>query len=164
MTRVVVLSDTHAPRRWKTCPPEVAAHLRTADVILHAGDVCTAAVLDELADYAPVHAVLGNNDEPDVAAWGAAETLRLTVAGVAIAMLHDSGPAAGRCARMSRRFPDADLVVFGHSHIPMDMTAVGTRVFNPGSPTDRRRQPHGTLGLLDLRDGVVVGARIVPVT
>src|ERR1700728_1241550 len=69
--RVVVMSDTHAPRRWKSCPPAVAAHLRGADLILHAGDVCTAAVLDELAAYAPVHAVLGNNDGPDVAAWAA---------------------------------------------------------------------------------------------
>ena len=71
--RVVVLADTHAPRRWRACPPRVAAELRGADLILHADDVCTASVLTELADYAPVVAVPGNNDQPDVAAWGAAE-------------------------------------------------------------------------------------------
>ncbi|MFC7614561.1 metallophosphoesterase family protein [Actinokineospora soli] len=137
--------------------------MRTADLILHAGDVCTAAVLDELATYAPVHAVLGNNDGPDVAAWGAPETLTLTLDGLRIGMIHDSGPADGRPARMRRRFPDADVVVFGHSHIPMDVTASGVRIFNPGSPTDRRRQPHGTIGLWDIRDGDLT-ATIVPVT
>jgi uncharacterized protein len=162
--RVVVLSDTHAPRRWTSCPERVARHLRTADVILHAGDVCTADVLDELAAFAPVHAVLGNNDGPDVAEWGAPEVLELTLEGVRVAMLHDSGPAAGRLARMRRRFPDADLVVFGHSHIPLSESGQGLRIFNPGSPTDRRRQPHGTIGLLRLEAGRVASVRIVPVT
>jgi putative phosphoesterase len=162
--RVVVLSDTHAPRRWKSCPPAVAEQLRGADLILHAGDVCTADVLDELAAYAPVRAVLGNNDRPDVAAWGAPETLELELDGLRVGMIHDSGQATGRTARMRRRFPDADLVVFGHSHIPMDLTGDGVRVFNPGSPTDRRRQPRGTLGVLDIQHGRVVEARILPVT
>ncbi|GGS47091.1 metallophosphoesterase family protein [Actinokineospora fastidiosa] len=161
--RVVVLSDTHAPRRWRGCPPAVAAHLRDTDLILHAGDVCTADVLDELSAYAPVHAVLGNNDGPDVAAWGAPETLELTIDGLRVAMIHDSGQATGRTARMRRRFPEADVVVFGHSHIPMDVTGDGVRVFNPGSPTDRRRQPHGTIGLWDVSGGELQ-ARIVPVT
>ena len=101
--RIVAISDTHAPRRWKSCPPAVAAHLRDADLILHAGDVCTAGVLDELAAYAPVHAVMGNNDGPDVAAWGAPETLELDLDGLAVAMIHDSGQAKGRTARMRRR-------------------------------------------------------------
>jgi uncharacterized protein len=164
VTRVAVLSDTHAPRRWLECPPAVAAHLRSADLILHAGDVCTAAVLDELARYAPVTAVLGNNDGAEVADWGAAETAALTVDGVRIAMIHDSGASAGRLRRMRRRFPDADLVVFGHSHIPLDEAADGFRIFNPGSPTDRRRMPHGTIGLLDIADGALRSAEIVPVT
>lgn len=162
--RVVVLADTHAPRRWKTCPPRVAEHLRDADVILHAGDVCTPDVLDELAEFAPVHVVLGNNDGPDVAEWGAPETLHVELAGLRVAMIHDSGQATGRTARMRRRFPDAALVVFGHSHIPMDQTGDGVRIFNPGSPTDRRRQPRGTIGLLDIEDGSLLDARIVPVT
>ena len=162
--RVVVLSDTHAPRRWKSCPPKVAEHLRRADVILHAGDVCVASVLDELAQYAPVTAVCGNNDGPDVVEWGAPETVELDLGGLRVAMIHDSGQATGRTARMRRRFPEADLVVFGHSHIPMDVTGDGVRAFNPGSPTDRRRQPHGTVGLLDIEDGGLRSARIVPVT
>ena len=162
--RVVVLADTHAPRRWKSCPPAVAEHLRTADAILHAGDVCVAPVLDELAQYAPVHVVLGNNDGADVEAWGAPETLELDLDGLRVAMIHDSGQADGRTARMRRRFPAADLVVFGHSHIPMDQTGSGVRIFNPGSPTDRRRQPHGTIGLLRIEDGDLTDARIVPVT
>lgn len=161
--RVVVLSDTHAPRRWKSCPPRVADQLRDAELILHAGDVCVAEVLDELAEYAPVRAVYGNNDGADVVAWGAPETLEVNVAGVAIAMIHDSGQAVGRTVRMRRRFPNADLVVFGHSHIPLDQTGDGVRIFNPGSPTDRRRQPHGTIGLLDIVDGQLTRARIVEV-
>ena len=161
--RVVVLSDTHAPRRWRGCPPAVAEHLRDAELILHAGDVCVPSVLDELAAYAPVKAVAGNNDGPDVVAWGAPPTLELTIAGLRVAMIHDSGQAAGRTRRMRRRFPDADVVVFGHSHIPLDETGDGVRIFNPGSPTDRRRQPHGTIGLWDVCDGAL-DARIVAVT
>jgi putative phosphoesterase len=141
----------------------VAEQLREADLILHAGDVCTAAVLDELSDYAPVHAVLGNNDGPDVAQWGAPERLEFDIAGLPVAMVHDSGQATGRVGRMRRWFPGARLVVFGHSHIPLDQAGDGLRIFNPGSPTDRRRQPHGTIGLLEIEDGVLVSARIIPV-
>jgi putative phosphoesterase len=163
--RVAVLSDTHAPRYWKACPPEVARRLDGVDLILHAGDVCRAAVLEELAAFAPVRAVLGNNDEPDVAAWGAPETLRLDLDGLPAAMVHDAGPAAGRPRRLRRRFPGAELVVFGHSHIPLDIAKDdGPRLFNPGSPTDRRRQPRGTMGLLRVEDGRLVEAGIVPVT
>jgi putative phosphoesterase len=161
---IAVLSDTHAPRHWKSCPAEVARRLRGVDLILHAGDVCTAAVLVELSAYAPVRAVLGNNDGPDVAAWGAPEVLELELAGLPVAMLHDTGPAAGRQARLRRRFPAAQLVIFGHSHIPWDCEQDGLRTFNPGSPTDRRRQPVGTMGLLRISAGRLQSARIVPVT
>ena len=162
--RVVALSDTHAPGRWKSCPPAVAEQLRGADIILHAGDVCTAVVLDELSAYASVLAVAGNNDGPDVTAWGAPATLQADLGGLAVAMIHDAGAAAGRLARMRRQFPEADLVVFGHSHIPLDAEDGGLRIFNPGSPTDRRRQPHGTVGVLTIADGRLVSAQIVPVT
>ena len=162
--RVVVLADTHAPRRWRGCPPRVAAELRDADLILHAGDVCTAVVLSELAQYAPVAAVLGNNDGPDVADWGAVRTAEFNLDGLRVAMLHDSGPSSGRLARMRRAFPATDLVVFGHSHIPLDQSGYGLRIFNPGSPTDRRRQPHGTFGVLQVADGRLAEAAIVPVT
>ncbi len=162
--KIVALSDTHAPRRWRSCPPRVAAHLRGADLILHAGDVCTAGVLDELSAFAPVRAVLGNNDGPDVAAWGAPDSVQLDLDGLQVAMIHDGGQAAGRIARMRRRFPGAGLVVFGHSHIPLDQSGGGLRIFNPGSPTDRRRQPHGTIGLLTISAGRLQRASIVPVS
>jgi putative phosphoesterase len=142
----------------------VAEYVRQADLILHAGDVCTADVLTELTGYAPVVAVLGNNDGRDVADWGAAPTAELDLDGLSVAMVHDSGAAAGRLLRLRRRFPRADLVVFGHSHIPLDEAAPGLRIFNPGSPTDRRRQPHGTLGVLEIDSGELVKASIVPVT
>jgi uncharacterized protein len=145
-------------------PPRVADQLDGADVILHAGDVCVPFVLDELAEFAPVHVVRGNNDGQDVAAWGAPETLSLDLGGLKVSMIHDSGQKNGRTARMRRRFPDADLVVFGHSHIPLDETGAGLRIFNPGSPTDKRRQPHGTLGVLEIFDGELVSARIVQVS
>jgi uncharacterized protein len=161
---VAVVSDTHAPRYWKSCPDEVARRLRGVDLILHAGDVCTADVLDELSGFAPVRAVLGNNDGPDVAAWGAPPTLIADLDGLSVGMIHDSGPAAGRQARLRRLFPTADLVVFGHSHIPWDDSAAGLRTFNPGSPTDRRRQPSGTMGLLRIESGKLHAARIVAVT
>jgi uncharacterized protein len=164
--RIAVLADTHAPRRWKRCPSAVARHLEDVGLILHAGDVCTAEVLDELAAFAPVRAVLGNNDSREVATWGATETLSLELAGLRVGMVHDAGPSAGRLARLRRRFPEAALVVFGHSHIPLDAedATLGLRIFNPGSPTDRRRQPAGTIGLLAVDRGELVEARIVPVT
>jgi len=162
--RVIALADTHAPRRWKSCPPLVAGYLRQADLILHAGDVCTASVLDELAEYAPVRAVLGNNDAPDVAAWGAPASLEIELDGLRVAMVHDSGQATGRISRLRRGFPAADLVVFGHSHIPLDQSGDSLRIFNPGSPTDRRRQSSGTIGVLTVRDGHLAEARIIAVS
>ena len=163
--RIAVLADTHAPRRWRSCPPAVARNLEGVDLILHAGDVCRAFVLEELAGFAPVRAVLGNNDAADVADWGAPEALTLDLDGLQVAMVHDAGPARGRAARVRRRFPGADLVVFGHSHIPLDLAeGEGPRLLNPGSPTDRRRQPRGTMALLRVEAGDLVQARIVPVT
>jgi putative phosphoesterase len=136
--------------------------LATADVVLHAGDITQAEHLDlvaEVAGGAPVHAVLGNND-PELAGT-LPETRELTIAGVRIAMIHDSGPARGRDARLHARFPDADVVVFGHSHIPWNAAGVaGQWLFNPGSPTERRRQPHRTIGVLEMADGEVADARI----
>ena len=105
-----------------------------------------------------------DHDGPDVAEWGAPRTAELDFGGLSVAMVHDSGAAAGRLTRLCRRFPRADLVVFGHSHIPLDESAPGLRIFNPGSPTDRRRQSHGTLGLLRIEDGRLIQAAIVPVT
>ncbi|MHA3703329.1 metallophosphoesterase family protein [Jatrophihabitans sp. YIM 134969] len=164
MTRVGLVSDTHAPRYWKRLPPRVAAAFDGVDLVLHAGDVCEPSVLDELAQLAPVHVAHGNNDGAAVAAWGATEVVEVEVGGVAVAMVHDSGPRDGRGARLLRRFPGAALVVFGHSHIPWDVTTGAQRAVNPGSPTDRRRQPHGTVAVADLADGVVRSVRFVEVS
>ncbi len=159
VTRVVVLADTHIRRGGSRRLPDAAyAHLEQAHVILHAGDILVGEVLDELGGFAPVHAVLGNNDAELFGLLP--ETLALELDGVRIAMVHDSGPAAGRAGRMRRRFPGADVVVFGHSHIPWDDAGVdGQLLFNPGSPTERRSQPHHTLGTLDL-DGGRVESRV----
>lgn len=162
--RVAVLSDTHSPRRWKQCPPAVARALDGVDAILHAGDVCAVETLDELARWAPVHVVRGNNDGADIAAWGAPETLEVELDGLPVAMVHDSGPAKGRASRLRTMFPSARLVVFGHSHIPWDETYGGQRHLNPGSPTDRRRQPHGTMAELRIEDGVLLEAAVFAVT
>ncbi len=153
--RVVVLADTHIPDFAKALPPALLRALRTADVILHAGDVTSRDVLDELSAFGPVHVALGNNDRPEVRSWGAKEDVRLDIEGVPVAMVHDAGPRSGRERRMRRRFPEARLVVYGHSHIPMDVDADGIRLFNPGSPTWKRRQPFPTYGLLALRRGSI---------
>jgi putative phosphoesterase len=162
ISHVVALADTHLRRGSARSLPESAlAHLARADAILHAGDLVDPHLLDELAAYAPVIAVLGNNDHAMVGALP--DSVELTIDGVRIGMVHDSGPRAGRPARMRRRFPDADVVVFGHSHEPLCQIGVdGQLLFNPGSPTQRRRAPAHTLGLLELRDGSVVDAAIVP--
>jgi putative phosphoesterase len=160
MTHVVVLADTHIRRgSSRRLPDPVYTHLEAADLVLHAGDILVADVLDELAGFAPVHAVLGNNDGELVGVLP--ETRLLDVDGVRIGMVHDSGPAKGRAARLRRRFPDAGVVVFGHSHIPWDQEGLdGQVLFNPGSPTERRSQPHRTVGTLDLDAGRVLRRRI----
>ena len=156
MPHVVVLADTHIRRASKRRLPDAAyVHLEAADLVLHAGDVVVGDVLDELSGFAPVHAVLGNNDAELVGLLP--ETRVLDVDGVRIGMIHDSGAATGRAGRLRGRFPDADVVVFGHSHIPWDTEGVdGQLLFNPGSPTQRRRQPHCTLGTIDVDDGRVL--------
>lgn len=160
MLKVLVISDTHAPRRWKGVPKSLLDPLERSDLILHAGDVCEPSVLDELSTFAPVHAVLGNNDGDDVAAWGVPMEQGLELEGVRVAMIHIAGPKQGRGRRMRRQFPEADIVVFGHSHMPVDMVEEGTHLFNPGSPTDPRSEPMGSYGWLDLEDGRILSHRI----
>jgi uncharacterized protein len=152
--RVMVLADTHIKGSGAGRLPEPAWKLlRSADVILHAGDVVGAEFLDELRALAPVHAVLGNNDGTLVGILPA--HLELELDGVRVAMTHDSGARRGREQRMHARFPGAALVVFGHSHIPWDAPGVdGQHLFNPGSATQRRRQPHRTLGVVRIAAGV----------
>ena len=160
MTHVVLLADTHIRRHGTRRLPEAAyPYLEAADVVLHAGDILVGEVLEELREFAPVHAVLGNNDAELVGLLP--ETLAIELDGVRIGMVHDSGQATGRAARMRRRFPDADVVVFGHSHIPWHHSGVdGQLLLNPGSPTERRAQPHHTLGTLDVDGGRVAASAI----
>jgi uncharacterized protein len=131
-------------------PASLRPNLERCDLILHAGDVTQASVLDELQESARVVAVLGNLDGPDVAAWGATEVATVEVDGVTVAMVHDAGRAAGREDRLRRRFPEAELIVFGHSHIPGIRTADGVTFVNPGSPTWKRREPHPTIAIAHL--------------
>jgi uncharacterized protein len=161
VTDVVVLADTHIRRgSARRLPPAVYAALEQADLVLHAGDVVTGAVLEELAGFAPTLAVLGNNDAELVGQLP--EQRVFTVEGLRVAMVHDSGARKGRESRLRRRFPTADIVVFGHSHIPVDAPgADGQRLFNPGSPTERRSQPAHTFGRLRIDDGRLVGHDIV---
>jgi putative phosphoesterase len=152
-TRVLLLSDTHIPDFAAVLPDALRPELHRADLILHAGDVTAATLLDELSTLAPVHVAIGNGDGPDVRAWGALPEVELDVHGVRIAVVHDAGPRKGRERRLRRRFPRADVVVFGHSHIPLDVSGIGQRLFNPGSPTWKRRQPWPTYGVLTIADG-----------
>ena len=139
----------------------MAEHLFAAEVILHPGDVCVVSVLEELSAYASVHAVLGNNDGPDVSAWGASETAELDLAGPA--GRHDPQRRAegGRLARLRRRFPGIDLVVFGHSHIPLQAVDGNFRIFNPGSPTDKTVPALSHLGVLEIEYGHLTRAETV---
>ncbi len=161
--RVVAIADTHLrPGSARRLPAGAMAHLAEADAILHAGDIVTGDLLEELSGLAPVHAVLGNNDV-DLRGH-LPEVLELELGGVPVAMVHDGGASVGRPARLRRRFPGAALVVFGHSHIPMLVDGVdGQRLCNPGSPTQRRRQPHHTIAVLELGGGAIRSAEIVVV-
>jgi len=150
--QVVVLADTHAPRRWRVCPPRVAEHLRTADLILHAGDVCTASVLAELAEYAPVTAVLGNNDGPDVAEWGAPRTAELELDGLKVSMVHDSGAAAGRLTRLRRRFPGGEGRLPGAAAIQKTVRS-GTNIFGEPAAILVRTAVVTAAGAFDARFG-----------
>jgi putative phosphoesterase len=165
----VVLADTHlrtAPgdgrQLNRPLPDAVCRALPGAHAILHAGDVLDAGVLELLRWYAPVHAVLGNNDLALIRLLP--RILVIDLAGVRIGMIHDSGASVGRAGRMRRRFPDADVVVFGHSHAPVAAEGeAGQLLFNPGSPTQRRAQPHCTFGELHLQGGAVVDHRIITI-
>lgn len=142
MTRLLLISDTHLPTRAKTLPAEVWAQVERADAVLHAGDWVDVQLLDELLGRANrVIGVYGNNDGPALRSR-LPETARVTIDGIRFALIHETGPAANREVRLDAQFPDSDVVVFGHSHIPWDTVSPrGLRVLNPGSPTDRRRQP-----------------------
>ncbi|MBQ1073793.1 YfcE family phosphodiesterase [Micromonospora sp. C31] len=143
--RLVITADTHVPKRARDLPEQLWAAVDAADVVLHAGDWVDEALLDALAARARrLVGVYGNNDGPALRAR-LPEVARIELDGLRVAVVHETGPKAGRESRCAARFPDTDVLVFGHSHIPWDTVAPGgPRLLNPGSPTDRRAQPYAT--------------------
>jgi putative phosphoesterase len=156
MTRLLIIADTHVPKRARDLPAPLWAAVEEADVVVHAGDWVDVALLDELeARSSRLVGVHGNNDGPALRAR-LPEVARTTIGGVRFAVVHETGPAAGREERCAAAYPDVDVLVFGHSHIPWDTTAPGgLRLLNPGSPTDRRRQPFCTYLTATARNGTL---------
>lgn len=163
--RVVLTADTHVPKRARDLPGPLWRAIEDTDVVVHAGDWVDVALLDELeARAARVIGVYGNNDGHRLRAR-LPEVARVELAGLRLAVVHETGPAAGRERRCAHRFPDVDLLVFGHSHIPWDTTAnSGLRLLNPGSPTDRRRQPVATYMTAEIDHGQLSEVRLHSVT
>jgi putative phosphoesterase len=145
VTRLLLLADTHVPKRARRLPDEVWAEVDRADVVLHAGDWVDVSLLDELEDRAPrLVGVHGNNDGAELRGR-LPLVARETLGGLRFGVVHETGASTGREQRCDAEYPDLDVLVFGHSHIPWDSTTPrGLRLLNPGSPTDRRRQPHCT--------------------
>ena len=153
--QIAIISDTHMPRRGRRLPDRCVARLRAADLIVHAGDLITLSVLRELESYGPVVAVHGNVDDETVRD-ALPETAVFDADGAQIAVVHDAGAAAGRLARLRDRFPEADAVILGHSHLPLhEFGPDGFQIFNPGSPTDRRQAPRHTMGVAEAVAGKV---------
>ncbi|MCA1187479.1 MULTISPECIES: metallophosphoesterase [unclassified Saccharopolyspora] len=159
--RLLLIADTHLPKRAKALPEQVWQEVARADVVFHAGDWVEPPLLDELESRsARLVGVFGNNDGAELRRR-LPEVARGELAGVRFAMVHETGAAQGRERRCDRDFPDTDVLVFGHSHIPWDSTTPnGMRLLNPGSPTDRRRQPHCTYQTAELTDGVLAGVEL----
>jgi uncharacterized protein len=150
---VVIVADTHMPRGGRRLPGRVLGELERAEAIVHAGDFFSVSTLELFASFGvPLIAVHGNVDEPAVRHRLPAEA-SFELGGRTVAVVHDAGPRAGRLRRLRRRFPEADAVVFGHSHLPLHQREGEFQIFNPGSPTERRRAPAHTIGLLELGAG-----------
>lgn len=150
--RIGVISDTHIPKRGLRVPDAALRHFADVELILHAGDLSSLAVLDQLSAYAPVEAVQGNVELPEVQA--ALPIMReIVVGGCAIGLVHILGERAHHARNARREFPAARVVIFGHSHIPYAEDADGLLLLNPGSATVRRAQPHCTVAILTITDG-----------
>jgi putative phosphoesterase len=161
---LVLIADTHLPKRARNLPEQVWRAVEDADVVFHAGDWVEAALLDEFERRSRrLLAVYGNNDGPDLRRR-LPETASITLDGVRFAMVHEAGQAKGREVRCEALYPDADVLVFGHSHIPWDTVSPGgLRLLNPGSPTDRRRQPACTFMEAAVDGGRLADVRLVEV-
>jgi putative phosphoesterase len=162
-TRLLLISDTHIPGRARRLPAAVLREADAADLIVHAGDWVAVSVLEELSQRGEVLGVYGNNDGADLRAL-LPEVARQTIEGLRFAVIHETGDAKSRERRMDAAFPDVDVLVFGHSHIPWDtVTPRGLRLLNPGSPTDRRRQPRHTMMIATVEADGRVDVELVPV-
>ena len=152
--RLLLIADTHVPKRARDLPAKVWDEVAHADVVVHAGDWIAPELVDELTARSDwLVGCWGNNDGPEVRAR-LPERADVTLAGLRLTVVHETGAAGGREARMARLYPDSDVLVFGHSHIPWDTTTTtGLRLLNPGSPTDRRRQPFCTYLTASIDDG-----------
>lgn len=157
MTRLLLIADTHLPKRAKQLPQQVWDEVDRADIVVHAGDWVQVSLLDELEDRAQrVVGVYGNNDGDDLRSR-LPEVARFEVDRRRFAVVHETGPATNREKRCVAEYPDVDVLIFGHSHIPWDTTAAGgLRLLNPGSPTDRRRQPYCTYMTVEVDEGLEV--------
>ena len=145
---IAIISDTHLPRGSRALPEACVERLRAADLIIHAGDFSQLEVLEELKGFGPLIGVYGNTDDALLRAALPEAAVVEVSEGHTLAVIHDAGPSKGRLRRLNARFPGTDAVIFGHSHIPLHERAPdGFQIFNPGSPTDRRRQPHHTMGV-----------------
>ena len=154
--RLLIIADTHVPKRARDLPGEVWDRVAEADVVIHAGDWVGLAFLEELQTRSKrLLGCYGNNDGPELRAR-VPEVVTADLAGVSVVITHETGGSKGREQRLDRRFPGVDLLIFGHSHIPWDsVTPAGLRLLNPGSPTDRRSQPAATYLTLELSDGKI---------
>jgi hypothetical protein len=151
--QIAIISDTHLPRGLRRIPDACVERLAAADLVIHAGDFTRISVLRELQSYCQLIAVHGNVDEYEVRT-ALPETTRVQAGGATIAVIHDAGPSHRRLDRLRRELPDADAVVFGHSHQPLHQAAPdGFQIFNPGSPTERRRAPRHTMGMAAVEGG-----------
>jgi putative phosphoesterase len=162
--RLLLTADSHVPRRARDLPGQLWEEVDRADLVVHAGDWVDVALLDRLQERsAELIGVFGNNDGPELRRR-LPEVATVTVDGLRLAVVHETGPAVGRERRCRLRFPDADLLVFGHSHVPWDtVTEDGLRLLNPGSPTDRRRQPVATYMVAEVGGGAIRAVDLVPV-
>ena len=148
---VALIADTHLPRGERQLSSRCIEALRAADLIVHAGDFSRPSVLADLRELGPVAAVHGNVDSPELRRE-LPEAISLELENVVLGVIHDAGPSKGRLERLRARFPDADAVVFGHSHMPLHEERDGFQIFNPGSPTERRRAPHRSMGEATVED------------
>jgi putative phosphoesterase len=152
---VAVIGDTHLPRGRRRLPEECVARVAAADLVIHTGDFSSVGAYEEIADIGPKLVAVHGNVDQRALRERLPERAEVALGGVRIGVVHDAGPRRGRLARLRRAFPDADAVVFGHSHLPLHEAEGGFQIFNPGSPTERRRAPARTMGIAEVDAGEI---------